>query len=433
MIHPAQRIVRAADKRSGRWLAIVAAGWLAAVGCQAHEPQKSSSTAASAWPQLFGPDRNGVSPDRGLAEAWPASGPPVVWQKEVGAGFSGPVVAGERLVLFHRLGDKEVVDCLDSVGGASKWRFEAITTYRDDFGFDPGPRSTPLIADGRVYALGAAGVLHCLELASGKEIWNRALSVDYRAPKGFFGVATSPLLEEGRLWINVGGPGAGIVALAADTGKEVWKATDHAASYSSPMAATIDGERHIFFFTREGFVDIDPKNLKVRTTKHWRSRMDASVNAATPIVVGNEVFLSSSYGTGALLLRVSKNGCEEVWKGDGILSNHYATSVYHDGHLYGFDGRQEQRARLRCVEFATGKVSWSQEGFGCGWIIAADGKLIILGEQGELFLVEATPEAYREKARTSVFTRTCRAPIALASGRLYARDTGKLVCLDLRK
>src|SRR5262249_22262452 len=162
------------------------------------------------------------------------------WEKKVGAGFAGPVVAGDRLILFHRVGDEEVVECLDVANGKGRWKFAYPTGYVDDFNFDPGPRSTPLIAGDRVWTLGAEGRMHCLTLDEGKKVWERTLSADYKAPKGFFGVGTSPILEGDLILVNVGGKNAGIVALNKDTGKEVWKATNHEASYSSPTAATID-------------------------------------------------------------------------------------------------------------------------------------------------------------------------------------------------
>jgi outer membrane protein assembly factor BamB len=161
--------------------------------------------------------------------------------------------------------------------------------------------------------------------------------------------------------------------------------------------------------------------------------MDASVNAATPVVVDGRIFLTACYGTGAVLLQPTKDGLEEVWKSNEVLSCHYGTPVYHDGFLYGFDGRQEETARLRCVELKSGKVQWTSEGFGCGSMIVADGKLIILSENGDLVLANASKEKYEELARAAVLTnRPCRAPIALANGRLYGRDGRKLVCWDLK-
>jgi hypothetical protein len=233
--------------------------------------------------------------------------------------------------------------------------------------------------------------------------------------------------------VNVGARGSGIVAFDKDTGKEVWKATDDGASYSSPVAATLDGVRHVLFFTRQGIVSLDPATGEVRFRKFWRSRMNASVNAAAPVVAGEQAFFTSCYDTGAILVRAKKDGLEEIWSNDRSLSCHFGTPVHHDGCLYGFHGRQEAGTEMRCIALKRGQVLWSQEGFGCGSMILAEGNLIVLSEGGELVLVEAKRDKYREKARAAVLTGPCRAHMALANGRLYARDNKKLVCWNVKK
>jgi outer membrane protein assembly factor BamB len=388
---------------------------------------------AGDWPQFLGPNRDGVSPETGLRTTWPKDGPPVVWEREVGEGYSGPVVAGGKLILFHRVGDEEVTECLDAATGKPRWKSTQATMYRDPFNKGDGPRSTPVIHGGRVYTLGAAGSLTCFDLDSGRKIWQRDMARDYRLRRSFFGVGGTPIIEGDLLVLNVGAKDAGIVAFNKDTGKEVWKATDHDASYASPVAATIDQTRHLLFFTREGLVSLDPANGAVRFSKPWRARIDASVNAATPLVIGNLVFISSSYRTGAILLRVKKDGVEEVWTSDDVLSCHFNTPIVHDGHLYGIDGRQEERARLRCVDLMTGKIRWTKEGFGCASILSVGNQLIILTEDGDLVLAEANPEKCAEIGRVSKLKGTVRAHPALADGRLYARDGSKLICWDLRK
>jgi outer membrane protein assembly factor BamB len=385
------------------------------------------------WPQFLGPRRDSTSAETGLVPKWDAKGPPVVWQKEVGEGFSAPVVAGDRLILFHRVGDEEIVECLDATTGKGKWKHSDPTKYADPLGKGDGPRATPVIAGERVYTLGPSGRLLCLKVADGEKVWQRELLKDYTVPQSFFGVGTSPLVEGGQVLVNVGARGAGIVAYDKESGKEVWKATDDGASYSSPVAATIDGVRHVLFFTRQGIVSLDPATGEVRFSKRWRSRMNASVNAAAPVVVGEQVFFTACYDTGAILVRVKKDGLEAIWSNDRSLSCHFGTPVYHDGYLYGFHGRQEAGTEMRCVELKTGQVRWSQEGFGCGSMILADGNLIVLSEGGELVLVEAKADKYREKARASVLTGPCRAHMALANGRLYARDDKKLVCWNLKR
>lgn len=388
---------------------------------------------AADWPQFLGPRRNGTSTETGLLQTWGEKGPPILWEKEVGEGYSAPVVVGERLVLFHRLGDEEIVACLDAANGKERWQHREATKYHDPLGKGDGPRSTPLIAGEYVYTLSPGGRLSCLKLANGDKVWQRELLQDYKVPRSYFGVGTSPLLEGGLLLVNVGARGAGIVAFDKNDGKEVWKATDDGASYSSPVAATIDGVRHVLFFTRQGIVSLDPANGAVRFSKRWRARMDASVNAATPVVVDDLVFFTACYETGAIVLRVKKDGCDELWSNDRTLSCHFSTPVYHEGCLYGFDGRQEGGTEMRCVELKTGKIHWSKEGFGCGSMIVLDGHLLVLSENGELVLVECKSDKYREKARAAVLTGPCRAAMALANGRLYGRDNKKLVCWNLNK
>ncbi len=391
--------------RLGRWSAVLLAGLWYALAARSAD-----------WPQFLGPDRNGTSIETGLLTSWPKEGPPLLWEKEIGAGFSGPVIAGERLILFHRLENEEIVACLDAATGKQSWQFKYPTNYRDDFGFDEGPRSTPLIAGMHVYALGAEGRLHCLDLKTGTKVWERSLNTEYEVRKGFFGVGTSPLLEGDLLLVNVGGKEkeAGIVAFDKNTGKEVWKVTNHEASYSSPVAATIAGKRLVSFFTREGIVLLDPRTGKLLYSKHWRSRLGASVNAASPVVVDDYVFVSACYGTGAILLRVGEESVQEVWKGNETMSNHYNTCIHRKGYLYGFDGRQEGGARLRCVELKTGKVQWTCPRAGCGSMVLADDNLIILGEDGDLVLtilnielrvVEDTAESQRMTAVNPVINR----------------------------
>jgi hypothetical protein len=385
------------------------------------------------WPQFLGPHRNGVSAETGLRGGWPRKGPAVLWERSVGEGYSSPVVADGRLILFHRVGAREVVEALDAGSGKGLWKFAYPTAYEDPFGKGNGPRATPAVAGDRVYTLGAAGVLTCLGVKDGKKVWQRALHKDYTVPPSFFGVGTSPLVEGGLVLVNVGAPGAGIVAFDRDTGKERWRVTDDEASYASPVAATI-GVRHVLFFTRTGLVSVDPAAGTVRFRKRWRSRIHASVNAASPVVLGGRyVFLSACYGTGAVLLKVRKDGVDEVWKGNDSLSCHFDTPVPVGPYLFGCDGRQEEGARLRCIAWKDGKVRWTKEGFGCGSVVAAGGKLFGLSEAGELILADASGDRYKELARAAVLRGPCRAGLALAGGRLYARDGTRLVCWDVRK
>lgn len=389
---------------------------------------------AQDWPQFLGPARNGHYGGADIATLFPKTGPRLVWKKAVGQGFSGPVVAEGKLILFHRLSDKETVECLDAATGKELWRFDYSTRYRDDFGFDEGPRATPTIVSGRVYTFGAEGVLHCLDFATGRKLWVVDTHQQFAVRKGFFGAACSPLVEGPTVLLNIGGSKpSGLVAFDRETGKVVWAASRDEASYSSPVAATVAGLRTVFCLTRNGLLGADPANGTIRFEFPWRARMQASVNAATPLVAGDLVFVSASYQTGAALLQITGSAARKVWSSDDALSNHYASSIIHKGYVFGFHGRQEQGPSLRCIELQTGKVMWSVEAFGSGTVSLAGEHLLVLKEDGELLLVAAVPKAFQLIAKAQLIPRTVRAYPALAQGRLYARNENSLVCVNLKK
>jgi outer membrane protein assembly factor BamB len=392
-----------------------------------------ASARAADWPQFLGPARDGTSPETGLLRQWPKDGPPKLWEHKLGAGWSGPVVAGGKVIIFHRIVDNEVVECLDAASGQEKWKFTTPTTYADRFGFDEGPRATPTIVGSHVYTFGAEGRLLCLNMENGNKVWERDLAADYPARPSFFGVGTSPLVEGDRIFVNVGSKGAGIVAFDRKTGKELWKATDDEASYSSPVIATIGGKKQLVFFTREGLEILDPEDGKVRHQMQWRSRNPNSVNAAVPLVANDLIFLSACYSTGAIVLQVSDSGLKDIWKNDETLSNHYNTGVLRDGYLFGCHGRQEYGVDLRCVEWKTGKVIWSKQRFGCAPLILADGLLIATVESGDIVLLEPSTKEYTELGRFKALESPVRAMSALSDGRLFARDGKKLVAWNLKK
>ncbi|MDY3552056.1 PQQ-binding-like beta-propeller repeat protein [Gemmata sp. JC717] len=386
------------------------------------------------WPQLHGPARDGRSAETGLNWDWAPGGPKPVWTFDAGRGWAGPAVSGDRLILFHRVGDDEVVACLDAATGKEKWAAKYPTKYKDDFGFDDGPRATPTIADGAVYTLGADADFTATDLATGKTLWARNLMADYRPPKGFFGVACSPLVRDKKLYVNVGAKGAGVVCFDAATGKEVWKSTDDGASYSSPVLGEFDGKPAVVFLTRTGLRVLDPANGKSMYDFPWRPRISSSVQAASPVVWKDEVFLTVSYDTGGLLARLKGGQVEEVWSNDKSLSSQYNTPVRVGDYLYGTHGRSDAGAALlRCVAWKTGEVKWSEPKFGGASLIAVDGGLIALNEGGELVRFDATPDGYKERARATLLAKGTRPAPALANGRLYARDSKQLVCVSLKK
>ena len=392
---------------------------------------------AGDWPQFLGPNHNGTTAETILASSWPKDGPPILWQRNVGEGFSGPVASSGKLILFHRLDNKETVECLDAKTGKEIWKSDYPTSYRDDFGFDEGPRATPAIGESRVITFGAEGMLSCWNLESGAKVWSVDTKAQFHAGKGFFGVACSPLLEGNAIIVNIGGKdGAGIVSFDQTTGKVLWRATDDEASYSSPVAATVSSRRQVFVITREALVAVNPSDGKITFRYPFRPPMNASVSAAAPLVIGDVIFISASYGTGATLLRFREPAPEKLWSTDDALSCHYATPVVHNGFLYGFDGRadpgMQADSSLRCVELKTGKVRWREGSLKAGTVTLANNQLLVLTEKGELLGAPATPDGFKPTNRAQILPFTVRAHSALANGLFYARSKDKLVCVDLR-
>jgi outer membrane protein assembly factor BamB len=385
----------------------------------------------SDWPQFLGPERNGAYTGPPIATSWPDGAPGKLWEKKAGEGFAGPAVVGHRILLFHRLLNREVLEALEASTGAPLWRYDYRTAYRDDFGFDEGPRSVPVVSGGVVYTFGAEGVLSAVALETGKLLWSVATAERFQVPKNFFGAAGSPLVMDGRVLLNVGGT-AGLAAFDAKSGDVLWTATKDEASYSSPTEAALGGERLALFYTRSGLSIVDPAKGTVKHQFSWRSRSRASVNAASPLVVGDVIFLSASYGTGATALRFGPSGLTKLWSSDEALSSHYATAVHRDRVLYGFHGRQEYGQSFRAVELLTGKVLWSEEGFGAGTVTLAADQLVIVRESGELVLAEASEQGFRVTARARLLTGTVRAYPALANGVLYLRNDETIAAFDLR-
>lgn len=388
---------------------------------------------AADWPQILGPNRDGRSTETKLNWDWKAKPPAVAWSKAVGRGWAGVPVAGGRAFLFHRVDDEDILEALDAATGDRVWKFGYPAKYRDDFGFDDGPRATPTVGKDAVCILGANGDLHAVELRTGAKRWHRNVLKEYGADKGFFGVASSPVIVDGKVIVNVGGKGACLVAFDLASGKEAWKVGDDAASYSSPVVAKFGERSVVLAFTRAGLLGVAADTGAKLFDLPWRSRIDASVNASVPLVLDGHIFLTSSYGTGAILLKCDGKSIEEVWSNDKSLSCQYATPVRSGDHLFGTDGRADfNTGRLRCIEWKTGAVKWSRERFGCAGVIGVDGAFLAVTESGELVGFDANAEKYVERGRATILGEKVRAIPSFADGRLYARDATKLVCVGLK-
>jgi outer membrane protein assembly factor BamB len=387
------------------------------------------TAAESDWPQFRGPNRDGLSTEGGLLTTWPEGGPNVLWRVDLGDGYSGLSVVQGRLYTMYAKGSDEYAVCLDASSGKQIWRVRVGDSFQNMWG--DGPRSTPTVHGGLVYALGARGRLYALKAEDGEQVWMKDLNEEYGAEPPRWGVATSPLVEGDLLLVDVGGrSGSSIVAFDKATGKQAWKSQSDKAGYSTPIAITVNGVRQVIFLTGTQMVSLSPADGSLYWRVPWKTQYD--VNASTPVFVPpDKVFVSTGYDVGGALFRIEagdgKARVEQVWK-SREMKNKFSSSVFHGGYLFGFDEKT-----LKCLDARTGEVKWRARGLGHGSLFYADGHLVVLGAEGTLVLLEANAEQYREKARAQIFDgRTWTVP-TLAGGRLYVRDRNELVSLNVSR
>ena len=453
---------------------------------QAGGNQPGAARPGHDWSIFLGPHGTGVSDETGLMDEWPKAGPPIVWQKKIGKGYSSPSILGNRLVIHHRLRDRDLIECIRADNGNPFWSYDYETNFSDPYGYNNGPRCSPLLTKTRCFTFGAQGRLICLDLETGKLVWEYETTKKWKVPDHFFGAGCTPILEGDLLIVLVGGqPDSGVVAFNAGTGDVVWESvgrktwndaeTDQkgqryewtgdemVVSYSSPIVATIHGQKHLLCLMRQGLVSLDPSNGAVRFKYWFRARVHESVNAARPVVVDDLIFLSAAYETGAALLRVQPDNqnYDVVWRNKRGMSTHWSTPIYRDGCIYGFSGRHEGEATLQCVDLLSGELVWETNGykgsvrelqqnkngdivdaegniatfFGRGSKTAVDGKYIILGERGILVLAKLSREKFEQISRASykqIHYPAWASPV-LSRGRLYLRSEDYLLCLDIAK
>jgi len=422
------------------------------------------------WPGFLGPAGDGTSPETGFFTAAGLRGAKVLWQRAIGSGYAMPSIARGRLFLFTRVGATNRLDCLTAETGEPLWHFEYPTAYEDLYGYDGGPRCCPVIDEDRVYIVGAEGTLHCLSVLDGSVLWKVDTTATFGVVQNFFGVGGTPLVEGDLLIANIGGsppesrdapPGrldrvrgadSGVVAFDKRTGAVRYRFGDELASYASPVCATIGDRRWGFVFARGGLVGFDPRKGAQDFHFPWRATILESVNAANPVVVGDEVLISECYGPGATLLRVKPGGCEVVWQDDGkqrrkIFQAHWSTPIHRDGFVYGCSGRHSENADLRCVEWKTGRVAWSEPGLGRTSLLWADGHFFCLSEWGDLVVFRADPEKFAAVAEIPLLgpepapgaeqPRLLKYPAwaapILTHGLLFVRGADRLVCIELAR
>jgi len=388
----------------------------------------SLAAAAADWPQWRGPERDGISQESGLLQKWPEGGPPLAWKATgLGEGFASIAVAGGRVITQGQAGGGQAVITFDEATGRQLWKAPNGDAYLNRRG--GGPRGTPTIDGDTAYVLGSNGSLIALEAATGTQLWRTNVLQRFNARNINWGLSESPLIDGRQLIVNAGGGGASIVAIDKNNGNVIWKSLDDEAGYSSAMVVEAGGVRQYILLTGEAAVGVRADNGK----ELWRYRRvsNSTANVATPVVRGDQVFVSSDYGTGGGLLKLAANGdgvnADEVYF-NRDMRNHYNTPVLIGDYLYGYSSRI-----LTCMNFATGEVAWQDRSVGKGQVIAADGLLYLLSEDGVVGLAEATPEGYRERSRFSIPSGeypTWTLPV-VANGRLYLREQDTLYAYDV--
>ena len=401
-------------------------------------------TARSAdWPQWRGPNRDGISIEKDWTTSWPEKGPKVLWKAKVYTGMSSFAVVGNRLYTMGFLMDKpgpdgkykkdeegralgrDFVWCLDAETGAEVWKHSYPGRGNETY-------STPTVHDGRVYTLGRFGQLLCFDAVTGRVAWGKNLVQDFGAKQPYYGYACSPLVVGDLLVVECGGKDALVLALNTKSGQPRWKCGKGPAGFSSPVAYQFGGKTGVVVLTPTVAMGVDPANGE----QLWQvpCRMESSA-CATPIISGDKIFLSGAGKTLMnRLLQLTSGEPRVLWQNEK-MNSYFQSSVLLGGHLYGTHNLDHlpENASLRCLRLDSGEVKWEKAGLGHAPLMAADGKLIIMEEQGNLIVAEASPKAFKELARAKVLDGQCWTCPVLCGGKLYCRNTGgDVVCLDLQ-
>ncbi len=422
----------------------------------------ADKTPGADWPCLFGPAHNCASPETGLLKKFPGEGLRPVWEMPIGSGMGGPAIADGRLVVFHRLGEKETVECRDAATGGGQWKFDYDAPYRPRYGGGSGPRTSPVITEGRVVTFGITGRLHCLELASGKVLWEHDCAREFAMRPAFFGFGSTPLVAGGRVIVQLGGEHGGkavnTVAFDAATGKVLWAAAhEWGASYASPIPATLHGRECVLVFAggmsrppTGGLLVVDAANGKVLASIPHRAEMEASVNVSSPVVASAEpgkparIFVSEVYTAGGLCAEVAPDfSARAAWQAPNFAM-YWASPIVRDGCIFGFSGQSDQLAELVCHDVASGRELWRDElggVFGRANLLVTGDGILCLGEFGMLAWMDITKTGAKVLASTRLFEAPeTWTPPALSRGLLYVQQnepgrTGtkpRLICYDLR-
>jgi outer membrane protein assembly factor BamB len=387
---------------------------------------------AQDWPQWRGPHRDGTIAAIALPDPWPQR-LREAYRVEVGEGHAAPIVVGDRIYLFAREKDHEVIRCLEAGSGKELWKHAYPAPYKMDpaaLGHGPGPKATPTFADGKLYTQGMSSQLYCLDAGTGKVLWHQDLLRKYDTPGPQFGTSTSLLVEGDEVWTFTGGRKQGaVIAFDRTTGREKWQTPCDGPAYCSPVAVELAGVRQVLTFSRAEFLSLSPRDGKVL----WRIPYTTAYeqNIVTPMVFRDLVILSG-YAKPTQAYRVSREGdrftVKEAWKNDKLRM--YMSSPVLDGdHLFGHD----QSGQMVCLDAATGKTLWAKGNLGdYVSLILAGKQLLCLDDQAELTVLAASPAAYMELARLRVSDSPTWAHLALTPGRLYVKDKTRLIVYEMK-
>ncbi|MEQ8764460.1 MAG: PQQ-binding-like beta-propeller repeat protein [Planctomycetota bacterium] len=385
---------------------------------EATAAMREAAPATSDWPHWRGPDRTGRSPERG----WSSEGQEV-WRRSVGLGYSSPSVRGDRLwIQGHDVeGAQDVLYCLDTTTGDEVWRSEHPAKNLPNM-HEGGTLTTPIVAGDRVFVLCRLGTLRAHDVSTGEVVWERDFEADLGVSIGPFGLPSSPLVLSDTLYVNAGPT----LALDAANGETRWQTEDYGYSYGTPEPFRWQDRDCLAVFNAKGLTVLDRSDGEEIALHPWTS--EYNVNSASPIVIGDRIFISTGYNeVGCALLRLTDSGLEPIWSNKKMRSKMNGC-VLVDDHLYGFDA-----AILKCLDL-DGEARWIERGLGTGTVIESDGRLIVLGEEGELVVAQVSTEAFEPLTRVKVFEEgVCWTTPVLAHGRLYLRSNkGELVCRDHR-
>lgn len=381
------------------------------------------------WPRFLGPNANGTSDETGLLRSWPETGPEEIWRIPLGTGYAGMSVSNSRLYTMDSDETTEYVVCLDAETGETLWRREIGPRFKNSYG--DGPRVTPTIDGERIYAIGAEGNLIAAQAQTGEIVWQMDIKsrFTFRPPEYWWGYTGSPVIENDLLIVQAAGEGEKTLAgLKKETGEVVWTCHNDLAAYSTPTAIDFAGKRQFIFVTGKSVVSVAPETGDIFWRYPWGGHF---IKVTTPVFVPpDRIFVSASYGIGAVLLQMQAAGesltVREVWKSN-IMENHFQTPILLGDFLYGFDN-----GTFKCIEAASGTQMWVKRRLGKGSLIYADSMLIVLSDRGQLVLAEANPNAYVELASAQVLSGRCWTPPTLANGKLYLRNQSEMVCLKMK-